>query len=155
MNWVWDHSRSRHGARLVLLAIADCARDDGTAWPSVTEIKRKTGLGDRAVQAAIIDCHKLGELDVGYQEGPKGCNRYRITMTRPPADIAPPPQILRGADIAGPPQDLRGSDVSSQVNGQYPAESAPPADIAGTPADICAPPADFDADPRRICGRNH
>ena len=45
MNWVWNHSRSRHGARLVLLAIADCASGDGgNAWPSVAELKRKTGL---------------------------------------------------------------------------------------------------------------
>src|ERR1017187_2941965 len=130
MNWVWNHSRSRHGARLVLLAIADCAREDGTAWPSVTEIKRKTGLGDRAVQAAIIDCSKLGELDVGYQKGPKGCNRYRVRMNRTPADSAGA-QTLRSAESAGAqtlrsadsadPQDSRGS-ASPQANGPDPAD---------------------------------
>ena len=71
-----------------MLAIADCAREDGSAWPSVPELKRKTGLGERAVQAAIIDCAKLGELEVGYQQGPKGCNRYRVLMVVTPADIA-------------------------------------------------------------------
>ena len=54
MNWVWTHSRSRHGARLVLLAIADCASSDGgNAWPSVAELKRKAGLAERAVQTAL------------------------------------------------------------------------------------------------------
>ena len=144
MNWVWDHSRSRNGSRLVLLAIADCAKDHGLAWPSVAELKRKTGLGDRAVQAAVIDLAKIGELEVGYQEGPKGCNRYRVTMKRPPAVSAPPPQ------------NVRGSEPDMQVNGQHPADIAPPqilhpADPAlngfgagqtGDPRSICTPPAE-------------
>ena len=32
MNWVWGHSQAKHAARLVLLAIADRAQDDGSAW---------------------------------------------------------------------------------------------------------------------------
>jgi hypothetical protein len=55
MNWVWTHSRSRHGARLVLLAIADCASGDGSnAWPSVAELKRKAGLGERADRKSVV-----------------------------------------------------------------------------------------------------
>lgn len=143
LDWVWDHSRSRHGARLVMLAIADRADDRGNAWPSVPDIMRRTQLGERAVQAGIIEAAKLGELEVGYQEGPKGCNRYRILMTKTPADIAPP-QILRGAESA-PPQNSRGSE-SSQVSGQHPAISAPPADIA--PPQISTPdPADSADEP--------
>lgn len=139
LNWVWQHSRSKHGSRLVLLALADRARENGIAWPSVADLKQMTGLGDRAVQAAIIDCSKLGELEVGYQQGPKGCNRYRLLMPPTPADIAPP-QSLRGADSAGA-QELRGSE-SPQVDSQDPAISAPPADIA--PPQISTPtPANF------------
>lgn len=129
MNWVWDHSKSRHGARLVLLAIADCGE---TAWPSVAELVRKTGLKERAVQSAITDLAKLGELEVQYNQGPKGCNRYRVLMT--PAKSAPP-QNLHPAEDA-PPQDLRGS-ASPQVSAPTPAKSAPPADIA--PPQISTP----------------
>ena len=106
MTWVWNHSRSRHGARLVLLAIADCASGDGgNAWPSNAELQRKAGLGERAVQSAIGELAKLGELEVRYNDGPGGCNRYRVIMGDPrnictPAESAPPqisqepPQIL-------------------------------------------------------------
>ena len=135
-NWVWDHSRSRHAARLVLLAIADCARENGVAWPSVAELKRKTGLGERAVQTAIIELGKLGELEIGYQQGPKGCNRYRLAMPRNPAKSAGA-QSLRTAGSADP-QDSRGSE-SSQVSGRDPADFAPPQDLH--PADPAPDPA--------------
>lgn len=127
MQWVWNHSQSRHAARLVLLALADRAREDGSAWPSNPELRRMTGLGERAVQTAVIQLAKLGELEVGYQQGPKGCNRYRVLMT--PADSAPP-QTLRGSADNAPPQDSRGSDASQQASGQNPANFAPPAESA-------------------------
>lgn len=123
-NWVWRHSNSRHGARLVLLALADHGE---MSWPSIAAICDKANLGERAVHTAIADLVKLGELEVLYNAGPHGCNRYRIIM-HTPADSAPP-QILHPLDSA-PPQNLRGQE-SSQVNTPTPADSAPPADIAG------------------------
>ena len=132
-NWVWNRSRSRHGARLVLLFIADSMRTDGGwAWPSNKEISCKTGLTARAVQSALADLAKLGELEVQYNGGPKGCNRYRVLTT--PAESAPP-QNLHPAE-SGPPQDLPG-DASSQVSTEDPADSAGGADIA--PPQISTP----------------
>lgn len=124
MNWVWDHSRSRHGSRLVLLALADYGE---VSWPSIAALVQKTGLGERAVHTAIADLVKLGELAVERNTGPKGCNYYRIT---PPtgADSAPP-QNLHPAKNA-PVQNQQGSE-SPQVKGQEGAESAPGADSAG------------------------
>ena len=128
MNWVWTHSRSRHGARLTLLAIADCASGDGgNAWPSNKELRRKTNLTERAVRTAVAELIELGELAVDLNTGPGGCNRYRVIMTAPPAESAP------GKDCppaeSAPGQNLPPSE-SAQLNGQTPAESAPPAKIA-------------------------
>ena len=128
-NWVWDHSKSRHGARLVLLAIADCVKTEGGwAWPSVKELCRKTQLAERAVRAAITELSGLGEIDVEFNAGPGGCNRYRVVSagTTPAKNAGV--QSLQVADSAGvhnshPP-------VSVQLNGQTPAESAPPAENA-------------------------
>jgi hypothetical protein len=128
MTWVWNHSQSRHGSRLVLLAIADSMRnEDGWAWPSVKELSRKTALKERGVQTAIADLVKLGELEVAYNEGPKGCNRYRV-LPSTPAESAPP-QNLHPA-VSTPPQNSQGQQPP-QVTGQTPAESAPPAENAG------------------------
>jgi helix-turn-helix protein len=140
MTWVWNHSRSRHGARLVLLAIADCASaDGGNAWPSNAELRRKSGLGERAVQSAVAELAALGELEVRYNEGPKGCNRYRVIMGGDPRNICTP------ADIA-PPQNLRGSTgrkaKSRQVKAQDPAESAPPQISQEPPQNLHPTPAE-------------
>jgi hypothetical protein len=114
--WVWEHSRSRHGARLVLLRIADGMRaEDGWAWPSVKDLCLKTNLTERAVRAAIGELEILRELEVQRNAGPGGCSRYRVVTTpckdctcifcTPPAFSAPTQSSLlegqEGADFAG------------------------------------------------------
>jgi len=106
MTWVWDHSSSRGSDRLVLLAIADCASEDGSnAYPSMAELVRKTGLSERAVQYAIKALVALGELFVAANGGPRGCNRYRVVMSEAVQEMHPaadaPPQDVRGANGAG------------------------------------------------------
>ncbi len=86
MAWVWKHSQSKPVQRLVLLAIADCANDRGTdAFPAASTLAKKTGLSERGVRKAINDLQSIGELEVDYKAGPKGCNRYRVLMP----DLAP------------------------------------------------------------------
>lgn len=139
MTWVWNHSRSRHGSRLVLLAIADCASSDGgNAWPSNAELRRKSGLGERAVQTALAELVKLGELEVRYNEGPSGCNRYQVIM-------GDPRNICTPAENA-PPQKMRGSRKrtakSPQAKPQDPAESAPPQISQQPPQNLHPTPAE-------------
>lgn len=117
MTWVWDHSLARGSQHHVLLAIADCASDDGSnAYPSLAELMRKTRLSERAVQYAIKGLVALGELFVSPNGGPKGCNRYRVVMTEPP-------QIQHPADFA-PPQDV------------HPRKSSTPQDVRRGDADL-------------------
>jgi hypothetical protein len=138
MNWVWTHSRSRHGARLVLLAIADCASGDGTnAWPSIAELKRKAALSEGSVHTALRELVTLGELAVEYNAGPKGCNRYRVLMpdrpSTPPAKTRPPQKLDPPETV--PPQNLGGS-VSAQLNGHTPLVSAPPSKSVPSPQNL-------------------
>lgn len=84
--WVWDHSRSRLGARLVLLAIA---RYGGLVTISASELGRVTLLSERAVRMAIGELVALGELAVERNAGDS--SRYRILMIdRKPEPPAPP-----------------------------------------------------------------
>jgi len=137
MDWVWHHSRSRHGARPVLLYIAWAIREKGDgpfpgwAWPSNPELAGRAGMSERAVQTAVAELVRLGELEVRYNAGPKGCNLYRV-ITRTPAESAPP-QNLHPANDA-PPQNLRGP-ASPQASGQTPADSAPPQNLHHPPAE--------------------
>ncbi|MFJ5151423.1 helix-turn-helix domain-containing protein [Streptomyces sp. NPDC088353] len=78
-NWVWARSESRNGARLVMLALADRADDNGCAWPSIDDLAERTKLSPRAVQKAINTLVDSGELEVENGGGRHRSNRYRIT----------------------------------------------------------------------------
>jgi hypothetical protein len=87
MTWVWEHSRSKLSARLVLLAIADHANGDGVdAFPSTAQLMHKTGLSERGVQVAVAELVKLGELHVAAGGGRGRTNRYRVLMVNPAED---------------------------------------------------------------------
>ncbi|MET9055474.1 helix-turn-helix domain-containing protein [Streptomyces bacillaris] len=77
-NWVWARSESRNGARLVLLALADRADDNGLAWPSIDDLVERTKLSRRAVQKGIAALVEEGELTVENGGGRHRSNRYRI-----------------------------------------------------------------------------
>lgn len=84
LGWVWDHSQAKGAERLVLLAIADCANAAGyDAWPSMTELCRKTRLSERGVQKAIRRLEEMGELQVLANAGRGRTNRYRVVMETP------------------------------------------------------------------------
>ncbi|MGW5877853.1 helix-turn-helix domain-containing protein [Nocardiopsis terrae] len=128
MAWVWNHSRTKNSARLVLLAIADCASGDGTnAWPSNRELCRKTNLTDRSVQSAIQQCVELGELGVELNGGRKGTNMYTVLMRTP--EESSPPKKARGENPA-PPKNVRGSQ-KSQVKPGNPEGSSDPEEFSG------------------------
>lgn len=77
-NWVWARSESRNGARLVMLALADRADDDGLAWPSIEDLAERTKLSRRAVQKGIAALVEDGELKVENGGGRHKRNRYQI-----------------------------------------------------------------------------
>lgn len=77
-NWVWARSESRNGARLVMLALADRADDNGFCWPSIDDLAERTRLSPRSVQKGIATLVKDGELDVENGGGRHRSNRYRI-----------------------------------------------------------------------------
>lgn len=75
---VWQNSKARLGARLVLLALADCTNGAGTCWPSVATLCRMTLLSERAVRGAIAELMESGEVLYQRSTGPSGVNTYRI-----------------------------------------------------------------------------
>lgn len=138
MTRVWDHSKASEGALLVLLAIADCAHEDGTgAWPSLAEIGRKARLSERGVRYALRKLEEAGELAIEYQAGPGGCNRYAVTMRPDPGTPLP------GADIAG------GSPLPPTPEPHCPPEGQPTAPVtvlepSNEPSSLLTPPSSAD-----------
>lgn len=87
---VFDHSESRLAARLVLLALADHADDEGgNAWPKIATIQAKARLGERTVQTALRELEEAGEIErTGTTT--RGVSVWRVTCVRG-ADSAPHP----------------------------------------------------------------
>lgn len=124
--WVFSHSRSKNGERLVMLAIADaCNNADGTgAWMSNAALSAKTNLSERAVQESVKRCEMLGELKVERNAGRGGVNRFTVAMSEKV-------QILHPAESAGflsdatAGQSNKGADSAGASQSSGGAESAP------------------------------
>jgi len=70
--------------KLVLLALADCANDEGDCWPSMATLARKCSKSDRTVQASIKELVAKGHLTRNEVAG-KGC-KY---IVHPRSDVTP------------------------------------------------------------------
>ena len=98
--WAWQQPCT--GTRkLVLLALADHAHDDGRCWPGVQGLAIKCGLGERTMRAALADLAALGliQSEARYRDdGSQSSNNYALNMEgwvpnlhRGGANAAPPP----------------------------------------------------------------
>lgn len=96
MTWVFEESKATLGARLVLLALADYAHDDGTkAWPSVENIARKARLSERGARDALRKLEKDGHV-VNVGKTKYGTSIYTIVCP-----LNPGAAVSAGAESAG------------------------------------------------------
>jgi DNA-binding transcriptional regulator PaaX len=83
MNWVLENSEATLGARLVMIAIADAANQEGkNAWPSIARIARHSRLSPRRVKVLLHRLEASGELQVDRGAGPSGVHRYSLPLMR-------------------------------------------------------------------------
>jgi Helix-turn-helix domain len=85
MTEVWDSSSAKGGARLVLLALADHANDEGYCYPSLSRLARKSRLSERNVQFILRDLETRGELVILRGSGRGNVNTYWVL---PPMTVA-------------------------------------------------------------------
>lgn len=116
MSAVWQHSRAKSGDLLVLLAIADFANDDGSAFPAIGTLARKARLSARQVNRSLVRLRELHEVTILNNQGPHGVNLYRVlpgdklsgvtfcqvTSTTPGGDVG-----VRGGDDVGVIQSVK------------------------------------------------
>lgn len=85
MTRVWDLELP-DSDKIVLLALADCANDEGHCWPSVASLVRKCSKSERTIQGSIKRLVDEGLL-VRREVPGKGCN-YTV-LPKSPATTAP------------------------------------------------------------------
>lgn len=128
--WVYSYSEATLADRLVLLAIADEADDDGTnAYPSQDRIAHKTRLSRSTVKRCVASLEAAGELLVTRPEstGRGRFNRYTVVMgitlgETPPdnpqgAENEPLPVekgVKRGSPVSQDPKTLRSKGERAQ-----------------------------------------
>lgn len=104
MSSLWD-LKLNPTVKLVLLALADCANDEGLAWPSITTLARKASVGERTVQRSLVEARSLGLIKREEVTG-RGC-KYTFTPYTPrhsgtPATKSPPPTTTQTPATVAP-----------------------------------------------------
>lgn len=111
MTAVWDIDLP-DSEKIVLLALADCANDEGWCWPSMATLARKCSKTDRTVQASIkrlVECGHLTRIEVPG----KGC-KYRVhPRSGFTPEAASPPKVTTKTpeEISGHPRNGFGQTV--------------------------------------------
>ena len=97
MSQVWEDVRIQSQPELlVLLALADHARDDGLCWPSIRTIATKARVEERSAQRILRRLIEKGLVELvtkgGCIDGHNVPNRYRVTG----GDPASPRGVTQG-----------------------------------------------------------
>jgi hypothetical protein len=79
MAYCWEHAPVKGSQLLVLLAIADSARDpDWVAWPSIRTLCAKTRMGERGVRYILRDLEDARCIATEIEGSRAGTNLYRV-----------------------------------------------------------------------------
>jgi len=111
---VWEHSRHKGSALLLMLAIADHAHDDGTgAWPSVPTLAKKIRMSPRQVTRLlkILSSGPNPELGVVERQGTSSMFTVRVDA----GDRLSPPESARR--VTAPLTQLRQAPRDTAVSG--------------------------------------
>lgn len=83
MSTVWDLQTESHTQKLVLLALADNANDEGGCWPAIGTIAQKCNLCVRAVRYQIDRLEEMQIISLEHRftkEGRQTSNFYRLHL---------------------------------------------------------------------------
>ena len=93
MNWAWRQTLTPT-LKLVLMALADSADDQGVCWPSVSTLAKKCSVSTRTVRRSLRVLMDSGMLIAEARrrgDGSSTSNRYRL--------------LIAGGDNMSPPRD--------------------------------------------------
>lgn len=108
MTAVWERTDLSSTHKLVLLALADWANDEGLCWPSINRLAVKSGLTSRSVQKSIRALEETGFIKREEVTG-KG-NRYWISI--PLNDVHPCPTFTPPLNDVHPTPEPRSPNTS-------------------------------------------
>jgi hypothetical protein len=90
MNWAWSIPL-RSSRKVVLLALADIADDQGVCWPRQQLLARKSNTTERTLRRVLawLASHALVSIEPQYRkDGSRSSNRYRLSLGTPPDTLS-------------------------------------------------------------------
>ena len=84
--WAWEQELTNPTQKLVLLAIADHANDDGLCWPSMSHVANRCLLSTRQVQRITGTLEQHGLISRARRrraDGSLGTYTYHLNMSVP------------------------------------------------------------------------
>lgn len=126
---VWDTPGLSPTLRLLLLALADHANDDGVCWPSYATLEARVGLSGRQLRRLLADAEDGGHLTRRRGgRGPGDVTHYQLSLRGTPAT---PSRGTRATpskgDMIGPKGDagdqIRGTPTSLETSTEPSIES--------------------------------
>lgn len=141
---VWERSEHKGSDLLVLLAIADNAKDSGLAYPGTKYLSVKTRLVKRSVQYAIERLLAGDELVIEEPGGGRRSNLYRIQVDvlrgKTPRNLCDPEAEETYAKIASvPTQALRATHATDCVAPTQPVAPEPSVEPSVEPSEPPTP----------------
>jgi len=91
LSWAWEAHVGSHTRKLILIALADWADDNGYCWPSYDTIARKCEISRRAVVMGIkrLQDDNLILLEKRHDSsGFQSSNRYKLSLSASPAPLS-------------------------------------------------------------------
>lgn len=135
--WVWQHSRAKGCARLVLLALAYAVTDDSaTARMGTAAMMQRANAGKGAVVTAIETAAALGELEIIEPGAGKRATLYRLPGVLASGPVSGPLQTRSGpvsGPLATPDGSLRSGErtASASRSGERTASPIPSGPVSG------------------------
>jgi len=108
--------------KLVLLALCDSANDSGECYPSVPKLVEKCSLSERAIQTAISDLERMGQLRRELRTGRSTVYWMTPNTDKPPQQVHPRTTCT---PAAGAPTPARRAPPPPQQVHPTPARRAP------------------------------
>lgn len=93
LQWAWEQNVPNSSRKLVLLALADRANDDGECWPGIASLSEKCSISRSTLIRAVEDLEEQGLLEVTNRPGDgsgRMTNLYRLPIKAP---IQKPPRV--------------------------------------------------------------
>ena len=117
---IWQHSKMKGNALLLLLALAEHSDEGGRSWPGIGRLADFVGVEKRSIKRLIVQCETAGELAIQRGGGRGYSSQYLILLMERSTVMGDTPDTLstRKGDPAVTLSEINGDASVTHSNGK-------------------------------------